>query len=185
MDSMRNRGGRRSSVPHDRRVPRIPRTPSGTLMGASSGSMNVTTVFMSLVLAVLASVILITIAAPMTTSKGKSNGLAPGKNVVIDADGLVSERVPPNRKQSTKRILVTGGAGFIGSHLVDRLLSEGNMVIVADSLFTGRKSNLAAHFDNPRFEFIRHDVTQPLYVEVDQIYHLACPASPIHYKVRI
>lgn len=144
--------------------------------------MNVTTVFMSLVLAVLASVILLTIAAPMTSSAKRKKSL-PSANANVNINDPVSERVPPNRKESTKRILVTGGAGFIGSHLVDRLLSEGNMVIVADSLFTGRKSNLAAHFDNPRFEFIRHDVTQPLHVEVDQIYHLACPASPIHYKV--
>lgn len=95
----------------------------------------------------------------------------------------LGDKPPPNRPSNVKRILVSGGAGFIGSHLVDRLLNEGHMVIVADSLFTGKKSNLAAHFNNPRFEFIRHDVTNPLHVEVDQIYHLACPASPIHYKV--
>ncbi len=77
---------------------------------------------------------------------------------------------------------MTGGAGCLGSFLVDRLLQDGHIVIVADSLFTGRKSNLAVHFSNPRFEFTRHDVTEPLHVEVDQIYHLACPASPIHYK---
>ncbi|CAN8076609.1 unnamed protein product [Agarophyton chilense] len=94
----------------------------------------------------------------------------------------VSKLNPPNRRLNKKRILVTGGAGFIGSHLVDRLMDEGNMVIVADSLFTGKKSNLERHFSNPRFEFIRHDVIEPLAVEVDQIYHLACPASPIHYK---
>lgn len=94
----------------------------------------------------------------------------------------VSKLNPPNRHPKLKRILVTGGAGFIGSHLVDRLMDEGHMVIVADSLFTGKKSNLERHFSSPRFEFIRHDVTEPLSVEVDQIYHLACPASPIHYK---
>lgn len=94
----------------------------------------------------------------------------------------VSKLSPPNRHETKKRILVTGGAGFIGSHLVDRLMDEGHMVIVVDSLFTGKKSNLQRHFSNPRFEFIRQDVIEPLYVEVDQIYHLACPASPIHYK---
>lgn len=94
----------------------------------------------------------------------------------------VSKLTPPNRHEKKMRILVTGGAGFIGSHLVDHLMDEGHMVIVADSLFTGKKSNLKRHFTNPRFEFIRHDVIDPLYIEVDQIYHLACPASPIHYK---
>jgi len=88
---------------------------------------------------------------------------------------------PPYRHPNKKHILVTGG-GFIGSHPVDRLIDEGHMVIVADSLFTGKKSNLERHFSSPRFEFIRHDVTDPLSVEDNQIYHLACPASPIHYK---
>ena len=81
-----------------------------------------------------------------------------------------------------KRILVTGGAGFLGSHLIDRLLAAGNEVICADNLFTGNKRNIAHLLDHPRFEFLRHDVTFPLYVEVDQIYNLACPASPIHYQ---
>jgi UDP-glucuronate decarboxylase len=81
-----------------------------------------------------------------------------------------------------KRILVTGGAGFLGSHLIDRLLARGDEVVCADNLFTGSKRNIAHVLDNPRFEFIRHDVTFPLYVEVDQIYNLACPASPIHYQ---
>lgn len=94
----------------------------------------------------------------------------------------VSKLRPPNRHSQKKRILVTGGAGFIGSHLVDRLMDEGHMVIVVDSLFTGKKGNLERHFASPRFEFIRQDVIEPLHVEVDQIYHLACPASPIHYK---
>jgi UDP-glucuronate decarboxylase len=80
------------------------------------------------------------------------------------------------------RILVTGGAGFLGSHLIDRLLARGDDVICVDSLFTGSKRNVEHLFDHPRFEFIRHDVTFPLYVEVDQIYNLACPASPIHYQ---
>lgn len=81
-----------------------------------------------------------------------------------------------------KRILVTGGAGFLGSHLCDRLISEGNDVICVDNLFTGSKENIRHLMSNPHFEFIRHDVTQPLYVEVDQIYNLACPASPPHYQ---
>ena len=81
-----------------------------------------------------------------------------------------------------KRILVTGGAGFLGSHLIDRLLERGDEVICADNLFTGSKRNIEQVLDNPRFEFIRHDVTFPLYMEVDQIYNLACPASPIHYQ---
>ncbi|XP_041005294.1 UDP-glucuronic acid decarboxylase 6 isoform X2 [Juglans microcarpa x Juglans regia] len=85
--------------------------------------------------------------------------------------------------QSNLRILVTGGAGFIGSHLVDKLMeNEKNEVIVADNYFTGSKDNLKKWIGHPRFELIRHDVTEPLLVEVDQIYHLACPASPIFYK---
>lgn len=79
-------------------------------------------------------------------------------------------------------MLVTGGAGFLGSHLIDRLLRDGNEVICADNLFTGTKRNIEHLHRNPRFDFIRHDVTFPLYVEVDQIYNLACPASPIHYQ---
>ena len=81
-----------------------------------------------------------------------------------------------------KRILVTGGAGFLGSHLIDRLLERGDEVVCADNLFTGTKRNIDHLHDNPRFEFLRHDVTFPLYIEVDQIYNLACPASPIHYQ---
>lgn len=80
------------------------------------------------------------------------------------------------------RVLVTGGAGFLGSHLIDRLIEQGNEVICVDNLFTGAKSNVAHLLQHPRFEFMRHDVTFPLYVEVDQIYNLACPASPIHYQ---
>ena len=81
-----------------------------------------------------------------------------------------------------KRILVTGGAGFLGSHLSDRLIEQGNDVICIDNLFTGSKDNIRHLMGNPYFEFIRHDVTEPIYVEVDQIYNLACPASPIHYQ---
>ncbi|WP_425567295.1 UDP-glucuronic acid decarboxylase family protein [Sphingomonas rosea] len=78
--------------------------------------------------------------------------------------------------------MVTGGAGFLGSHLVDRLLERGHEVLCVDNLFTGAKDNLAAAATNPRFEFLRHDVTWPLSVEVDEIWNLACPASPIHYQ---
>lgn len=81
-----------------------------------------------------------------------------------------------------KRVLVTGGAGFLGSHLCDRLIEEGNDVICVDNLFTGSKDNIRHLLSNPYFEFIRHDITEPLYVEVDQIYNLACPASPVHYQ---
>lgn len=81
-----------------------------------------------------------------------------------------------------KRVMVTGGAGFLGSHLCDRLLQDGNDVICVDNLFTGSKDNIRHLLGNPYFEFIRHDVTQPIFVECDQIYNLACPASPIWYQ---
>ena len=81
-----------------------------------------------------------------------------------------------------KRVLVTGGAGFIGSHLCERLLNEGNEVVCADNFFTGTKDNIKHLSSNPYFEVIRHDICQPLYIEVDEIYNLACPASPIHYQ---
>lgn len=81
-----------------------------------------------------------------------------------------------------KRVLVTGGAGFLGSHLCDRLLAAGNDVLCVDNFFTGSRDNVLHLLDNPHFELMRHDVTFPLYVEVDEIYNLACPASPIHYQ---
>ena len=80
------------------------------------------------------------------------------------------------------RILVTGGAGFIGSHLIDRLMADGNEVICLDNFYTGHKRNILKWLDHPYFEFIRHDITEPIRLEVDQIYHLACPASPVHYQ---
>src|SRR5512133_2261308 len=80
------------------------------------------------------------------------------------------------------RILVTGGAGFIGSHLCERLLKEGHDVLCLDNFFTGNKNNIMQLMDNPRFELIRHDITEPILLEVDRIYNFACPASPIHYQ---
>ncbi|THU44565.1 hypothetical protein C4D60_Mb02t08710 [Musa balbisiana] len=95
---------------------------------------------------------------------------------------FVGGRVPLGLKRKGLRIVVTGGAGFVGSHLVDRLIERGDSVIVVDNFFTGQKENVMHHFGNPNFELIRHDVVEPLLLEVDQIYHLACPASPVHYK---
>jgi UDP-glucuronate decarboxylase len=80
------------------------------------------------------------------------------------------------------RILVTGGAGFIGSHLIDRLMEQGHEVICLDNFYTGAKRNILHWIDHPRFELIRHDVVDPIKMEVEQIYHLACPASPVHYQ---
>ncbi len=85
-------------------------------------------------------------------------------------------------KRDAKTVLVTGGAGFLGSHLIDRLLGAGHEVLCLDNLFTGSKRNIAHLHGHPRLEFMRHDVTMPLYVEVDEIYNLACPASPVHYQ---
>ncbi|XP_071710061.1 UDP-glucuronic acid decarboxylase 1-like [Rutidosis leptorrhynchoides] len=91
-------------------------------------------------------------------------------------------RVPVGIGRKRLRVVVTGGSGFVGSHLVDKLMERGDEVIVIDNFFTGRKENVVHHLDNPRFELIRHDVVEPILLEVDQIYHLACPASPVHYK---
>jgi UDP-glucuronate decarboxylase len=84
--------------------------------------------------------------------------------------------------ESQKRVLVTGGAGFLGSHLCERLLADGHEVLCVDNFYTGKRSNVAHLLGNPSFEVLRHDVTFPLYVEVDQIFNLACPASPVHYQ---
>jgi len=100
------------------------------------------------------------------------------KNGIVDI--MESSRF---RKLVQKRVLVTGGAGFLGSHLCERLLEDGHNVMCADNLFTGSKTNIAHLMDSPFFEFIRHDITFPLYVEVDEVYNLACPASPLHYQV--
>ncbi|WP_342108580.1 UDP-glucuronic acid decarboxylase family protein [Methylobacterium sp. SI9] len=86
------------------------------------------------------------------------------------------------RYDDTKKILVTGGAGFLGSHLCERLLADGHEVLCVDNFYTGTRRNIAHLLGNPRFEILRHDVTFPLYVEVDEIYNLACPASPVHYQ---
>jgi UDP-glucuronate decarboxylase len=86
------------------------------------------------------------------------------------------------RYNGRAQVLVTGGAGFLGSHLCERLLAEGHEVLCADNFFTGTRRNVEHLLDNPRFELIRHDITMPLYVEVDEVYNLACPASPVHYQ---
>ena len=80
------------------------------------------------------------------------------------------------------RVLITGGSGFVGSHLCERLLNDGNEVICLDNYFTGSKKNIGALINNPHFELVRHDIIEPYYAEVDQIYNLACPASPVHYQ---
>lgn len=107
----------------------------------------------------------------------------PTRRVLLEGSNEKKGRIPLGVKgRKPKRILVTGGAGFVGSHLVDRLMERGDSVIVVDNFFTGRKENVLHHMGNPNFEMIRHDVVEPILLEVDQIYHLACPASPVHYK---
>lgn len=95
---------------------------------------------------------------------------------------LCCEQLPVNTERQTMRILVTGGAGFIGSHLIDRLMEQGHEVICLDNFYTGHKRNILKWLEHPYFELIRHDITEPIRLEVDQIYHLACPASPVHYQ---
>jgi UDP-glucuronate decarboxylase len=96
--------------------------------------------------------------------------------------GQCAEKKDMRTYSIRKRVLVTGGAGFIGSHLCERLLADGNDVLCVDNFFTGTKDNVAGLIGNPQFELMRHDVTFPLFVEVDEIYNLACPAAPIHYQ---
>ncbi|MED6170390.1 UDP-glucuronic acid decarboxylase 1 [Stylosanthes scabra] len=105
-----------------------------------------------------------------------------GRGLGLEKRNAVAGRVPAAIGARRLRVVVTGGAGFVGSHLVDKLIERGNEVIVVDNFFTGRKENLVHLLGNPRFELIRHDVVEPILLEVDQIYHLACPASPVHYK---
>ena len=100
----------------------------------------------------------------------------------MPGSGTKTVNVSPLRRSHTVRNLVTGGAGFIGSHLVDRLMRAGEEVICLENTFTGKKDNSRHWFDHPSFEFIRHDVTEPIRLEVDRIWHLACPASPVHYQ---
>jgi UDP-glucuronate decarboxylase len=103
---------------------------------------------------------------------------------IEDAFALRSDRVRWRLKLIVKimRILVTGGAGFLGSHLIDRLMKQDHEVICLDNFYTGNKRNVLHWFNNPNFELIRHDITEPIRLEVDQVYHLACPASPVHYQ---
>ncbi|MCD9560200.1 UDP-glucuronic acid decarboxylase 1 [Datura stramonium] len=109
-------------------------------------------------------------------------GVTHASTVTMPYKGSVTGRVPVGIGMKRTRVVVTGGAGFVGSHLVDKLIKRGDDVIVIDNFFTGRKENVMHHFGNHRFELIRHDVVEPILLEVDQIYHLACPASPVHYK---
>ncbi|KAG0497457.1 hypothetical protein HPP92_002148 [Vanilla planifolia] len=148
---------------------------------------------------VLATIVLA--LAPRTSRYAMAIGGSSGAHLMVDLErrstvadmrqwpaysvsrlGSVGGKVPLGLKRKVMRVVVTGGAGFVGSHLVDRLIERGDSVIVVDNFFTGRKENVMHHFGNPNFELIRHDVVEPLLLEVDQIYHLACPASPVHYK---
>uniref|UniRef100_A0A0E0NTE7 UDP-glucuronate decarboxylase n=2 Tax=Oryza TaxID=4527 RepID=A0A0E0NTE7_ORYRU len=121
-----------------------------------------------------------TVAARIRRGGGGGGGAS---SVVVSAAAAASRRLPVGVRKPPLRVVVTGGAGFVGSHLVDELLARGDSVIVVDNFFTGRKENVARHLADPRFELIRHDVVEPILLEVDQIYHLACPASP--YKTNV
>ncbi|KAJ4906295.1 UDP-glucuronic acid decarboxylase 4 [Raphanus sativus] len=118
-------------------------------------------------------------------SVGSSLALAQRKPSSIEygmGSASAGGRIPLGLKRKVLRVVVTGGAGFVGSHLVDRLIARGDKVMVVDNFFTGSKDNVMHHFGNPNFELIRHDVVEPILLEVDHIYHLACPASPVHCK---
>uniref|UniRef100_A0A0D3EN31 UDP-glucuronate decarboxylase n=1 Tax=Oryza barthii TaxID=65489 RepID=A0A0D3EN31_9ORYZ len=117
-------------------------------------------------------------AATTTTTTTFSHLSSLPSSSAASLHGSAGGKVPLGLRRRALRVLVTGGAGFVGSHLVDRLVERGDSVIVVDNFFTGRKDNVAHHLANPRFEVIRHDVVEPILLEVDQIYHLACPASP-------
>ncbi|KAM0844266.1 hypothetical protein ACQ4PT_057168 [Festuca glaucescens] len=120
----------------------------------------------------------------LSSSSARAASVTRNPRVISTAANIAAaaRRLPVGVRKKPLRVVVTGGAGFVGSHLVDKLLARGDSVIVVDNFFTGRKENLAHHLASPRFELIRHDVVEPILLEVDQIYHLACPASPVHYK---
>ncbi|WVZ56503.1 hypothetical protein U9M48_007021 [Paspalum notatum var. saurae] len=117
-----------------------------------------------------------------TNTAAASSARKTSRGGASSVSAAAARRLPVGVRNPSLRVVVTGGAGFVGSHLVDKLLARGDSVIVVDNFFTGRKDNVAHHLGNPRFELIRHDVVEPILLEVDQIYHLACPASPVHYK---
>lgn len=118
----------------------------------------------------------------MVASEVRSQLLTPSvKYTMKDINTFPPVKILPETEKL--RILVTGGAGFVGSHLVDRLMMAGHHVIVADNMFTGRQKNIMQWLGHPHFQLVIHDVVEPIMLEVDQIYHLACPASPPHYQV--
>jgi UDP-glucuronate decarboxylase len=123
-----------------------------------------------------------TVQLQKSSSSYQGGGIATRKQQHVGGVISPGAKLPLGLQRKSLRVVVTGGAGFVGSHLVDKLMARGDSVIVVDNFFTGRKENVMHHFGNPRFELIRHDVVEPLLLEVDQIYHLACPASPVHYK---